>query len=217
MTLAYGGTRQGMGEQVVEDTRGLSDYLRDKEPKWGYMLGSLVYDICYKELGGPAKMLQLFQQLAQRENDRGRHLAYRTPITGFPFRHNYRRPLISDVSFYYGEDRIRLSLSVWQEATLDKQKQKTGTSPNVVHNLDATHVNMVVDGSDYSITVVHDSFGCHAGNMGHLFGFVRETFVELYESEPLEYIFAQVDALDLLPNKGTLDVREILKSDFAFA
>jgi len=217
MTLAYGGTRQGMGEQVVEDTRGLSEYLRDKEPKWGYMLGSLVYDICYRELGGPARMLKLFQELAQRENDRERHLAYTTPITGFPFRHNYRKPKSSDVSFYYGDDRIRLTLSVWQEATLDKQKQKTGTSPNVVHSLDAVHVAIVVDGVEYTVTVVHDSFGCHAGNMGHLFYHVRETFVELYESEPLEYIFGQVDALDLLPEKGTLNVRDVLKSDFAFA
>ena len=217
MTLAYGGTRQGMGEQVVEDTRGLSDYLRDKEPKWGYMLGSLAYDICYRELGGPAKMLQLFQELAQRENSKERHLAYTTPVTGFPFRHNYRKPKSRDVSFYYGNDRIRLTLSVWQEATLDKQKQKTGTAPNVVHNLDGVHVAMVVAGAPYAVTVVHDSFGCHAGNMSHMFDHVRETFLELYEGEPLDYIFGQVEALDLLPKRGTLDVRDVLLSDFAFA
>jgi DNA-directed RNA polymerase len=217
MTLAYGGTRQGMGEQVVDDTRDLSQYLRDKEIKWGYMLGSLIYDVCYKELKGPAKMLRMFQDLAKRENDLGRHLEYNTPITNFPFRHNYRKAKSREVSFYYGEDRIRLTLSVWQEATLDKQRQKTGTPPNVVHNLDAVHVAIVVHDAPYTVTVVHDSFGCHAGNMGHMFMFVRYKFVELYEGEPLEYIMKQVGSLDLIPEKGNLDVREVLNSDFAFA
>jgi DNA-directed RNA polymerase len=217
MTLAYGGTRQGMGEQVVDDTRDLSQYLRDKEIKWGYMLGSLIYDVCYKELKGPAKMLRMFQDLAKRENDLNRHLEYNTPITNFPFRHNYRKAKSREVSFYYGEDRIRLTLSVWQEATLDKQRQKTGTPPNVVHNLDAVHVAIVVHDAPYTVTVVHDSFGCHAGNMGHMFMFVREKFVELYEGEPLEYIMKQVGSLDLIPEKGNLDVREVLNSDFAFA
>jgi len=217
MTLGYGGTRQGMGEQVVEDTRGMSDYLRDKEPKWGYMLGSMVFDLCYEKLEGPARMLQMFQELAVRENDLNRHLTYTLPITGFPFQHNYRKPKSRDVSFYYGEERIRLTLSIWQEATLDKQKQKRGTAPNIVHSFDAVHLASVVHDALYVITVVHDSFGCHAGNMGQLFYHVREKFIDLYELEPLEYVMAQLDALDLIPEKGTLDVTRVRSSEFSFA
>jgi len=217
MTLAYGGTRQGMGEQIVDDTRDLSQYLRDKEIKWGYMLGSLVYDVCYKELRGPAKMLQMFQELAVRENNLNRHLAYETPVTGFPFRHNYRKPKSREVSFYYGEERVRLTLGVWQEATLDKNKQKTGTAPNIVHSFDAAHLTIIVHSAPYTTSVIHDSFGCHAGNMGHMFNLVRDKFVEFYEQDPLENIMKQVGSLDLIPEKGTLDVREVLGSDFAFS
>ena len=76
---------------------------------------------------------------------------------------------------------------------------------------------MYVHDTDYPVTVVHDSFGCHAGNMEKAFVDVRKKFVELYEKEPLEHILAQMDALHLIPEKGNLDVREILASDYAFA
>jgi DNA-directed RNA polymerase len=217
MTLAYGGTRQGMGAQIVDDTRDLSEYLRDKEVKWGYMLGSLAYDTCYERLPGPASMLEMFQSLAIRENKENRHLEYRVPVTNFPFRHNYRKPLAKEISFYYGEERIRVTLSIWQEATLDKNSQKTGAAPNVVHSLDAAHLTSVIHDTDYPVTVVHDSFGCHAGNMDKLFYDVRKKFVELYEQEPLEFIMKQLNSEDLIPKKGLLDVKTVLESDFAFA
>jgi DNA-directed RNA polymerase len=217
MTLAYGGTRQGMGAQIVDDTRDLSEYLRDKEIKWGYMLGSLAYDTCYEKLPGPASMLEMFQNLAIRENKENRHLEYRVPVTNFPFRHNYRKPRSKEISFYYGEERIRVTLSIWQEATLDKNSQKTGAAPNVVHSLDAAHLTSVIHDTDYTVTVVHDSFGCHAGNMNSLFYDVRDKFVKLYEQNPLEYIMEQLNSEDLIPEKGLLDVKTVLESDFAFA
>ena len=39
----------------------------------------------------------------------------------------------------------------------------------------------------------------------------------LYELNPLEHIFDQMDALPLIPEKGNLDVKEIIDSDYAFA
>jgi DNA-directed RNA polymerase len=53
--------------------------------------------------------------------------------------------------------------------------------------------------------------------MEHMFKHVREKFVELYELDPLTHILSQMDATHLIPEKGTLDVSEVLKSDYAFA
>ena len=103
------------------------------------------------------------------------------------------------------------------QATLKKSKQKTGASPNIVHSLDAVHLTMTVHDAPYSVTVVHDSFGCHAGNMNHMFKHVREKFVELYKMDPLTHILSQMNAEHLIPKKGNLDVRRVLESDFAFA
>ncbi len=217
MTLGYGGTAYGMGQQVIEDTRDISPYLRDKEHLWGALLGSLVYQTCYTELKGPALMLRLFQTLAERANEKKVHLSWISPITNFPVCQAYRKPTTKRTELKYGDEILKVQLQVWEETTVNESKQKTGAAPNIVHSLDAVHLTMCIHDADYTTTVVHDSFGCHAGNMNDMFMHVRHKFVELYESEPLENILQQLDSTDLSPKKGTLDVREVIKSDFAFA
>jgi len=217
MTLGYGGTAYGMGQQVIEDTRELSEYLRDKEHLWGAMLGTLVYKTCYEELKGPATLLSMFQKLAERANDDKLHLKWQSPITNFPVVQAYLKPITKRTELKYGDDILKVNIQVWEEAVINESKQRTGAAPNIVHSLDAVHLTSVVHDSNYLVTVVHDSFGCHAGNMEDMFMLVREKFVELYEAQPLENILTQLNSKDLILEKGTLDVRQVLYSDFAFA
>lgn len=217
MTLGYGGTSYGMGQQVIEDTRDISEYLRDKEHLWGAMLGALVYQTCYEELKGPAAMLRLFQTVAERANKRKEHMHWVSPITGFPVVQAYRKPTNKRTELKYGDDILKVQLQVWEETTVNETKQKTGAAPNIVHSLDAVHLTMCIHDATFPVTVVHDSFGSHAGNMDKMFYHVRQKFIELYEAEPLENILEQLHSLDLKPTKGTLDVRQVLRSDFAFA
>jgi DNA-directed RNA polymerase len=217
MTLGYGGTAYGMGQQVIEDTRDLSEYLRDKEHLWGAMLGTLVYKTCYEELKGPARLLSMFQELAGRSNTENIHLQWFSPVTNFPVVQAYLKPITKRTELKYGEDLLKVNIQVWEEAVINESKQRTGAAPNIVHSLDAVHLTMVVHDAPYKVTVVHDSFGCNAGNMGQMFKHVRLKFVELYKQEPLELILAQLNSLDLSPEKGTLDVNSVMGSDFAFA
>lgn len=217
MTLGYGGTSYGMGQQVIEDTRDISPYLRDKEHLWGALLGSLVHTTCYEELKGPAKMLRLFQTVAERANQRKEHMKWISPITNFPVTQAYRKPTNKRTELKYGDEILKVQLQVWEETTVNETKQKTGAAPNIVHSLDAVHLTMCIHDTNYPVTVVHDSFGSHAGNMNNMFYNVREKFIELYESMPLENVLEQLKSSDLIPKKGNLDVREVYKSNFAFA
>jgi DNA-directed RNA polymerase len=217
MTLGYGGTSYGMGQQVIEDTRDISPYLRDKEHLWGALLGSLVYNTCYEELKGPAKMLRLFQTVADRANERKEHMNWISPITNFPVTQAYRKPTTKRTELKYGDEILKVQLQVWEETTVNESKQKTGAAPNIVHSLDAVHLTMCIHDADYPVTVVHDSFGSHAGNMNKMFYHVRQKFVELYESMPLENVLEQLKSSDLIPKKGNLNVSEVYRSDFAFA
>jgi DNA-directed RNA polymerase len=217
MTLGYGGTSYGMGQQVIEDTRDISPYLRDKEHLWGALLGSLVHNTCYEELKGPAKMLRLFQTVADRANARKEHMNWISPITNFPVTQAYRKPTNKRTELKYGDEILKVQLQVWEETTVNESKQKTGAAPNIVHSLDAVHLTMCIHDADYPVTVVHDSFGSHAGNMEKMFYHVREKFIELYESMPLESVLEQLKSSDLIPKKGSLNVRDVYKSDFAFA
>ena len=217
MTLGYGGTAYGMGQQIIDDTRDISPYLRDKEHLWGALLGTLVHRTCYEELTGPASMLTLFQTVADRANEKERHMRWLSPITGFPVVQAYRKPITKRTLLRYGEDVLKVQLQAWEETTVNGPKQRTGAAPNIVHSLDAVHLSMIIHDAPYEVTVVHDSFGCHAGNMEHMFMHCRQKFVELYDTNPLEYILHQLDSTDLMPKKGELDVRKILESDYAFA
>jgi DNA-directed RNA polymerase len=216
MTLGYGGTAYGMGQQIIDDTRDMSEYLRDKEHLWGALLGNLVFATCYRRLPGPARMLRLFQELADRCNEKAEDLCWTVPVTGFPVVQSYREPTIKRAKLTYGDDELKVQLESWDDSRLDKEGQRTGTAPNVVHSFDAGHLGMVVAAASYPISVVHDSFGCHAGNMGDLFMLVREQFVKFYAHDPLLSILTENDAADLLPDRGSLDVNQILFSDYAF-
>jgi DNA-directed RNA polymerase len=216
MTLGYGGTAYGMGQQIIDDTRDMSEYLRDKEHLWGIYLGDLVFRTCYARLPGPARMLRMFQALAERAGEKEVHLEWKVPVIDFPVVQAYRKPKSVRTKLRYGDEELKLQLEVWEEATVDKDAQKTGAAPNIVHSFDAAHLGTVVDACNYPVSVVHDSFGCHAGNMGDLFFTVREKFVHFYAHDPLKQILEQLDSVDLMPERGNLDLSLVLYSDYAF-
>jgi DNA-directed RNA polymerase len=217
MTVGYGVTRYGAGQQIVEDTIDLSEDLRNQERLWAVMMGSLIYDTCREELGGPARLLQLFETLAARANERGEYLSWTVPATNFPVVQSYRQPVTQRTKLKIGRHELKIRFENWAEATLKESSQISGASPNMVHSLDAAHMTMVVASVDYDIAVIHDSFGCLPGRMDHLFSLVREKFTELYEQNPLQQILEQLNATDLMPDLGSLDLSEVTKSDFAFS
>jgi len=216
MTLAYGGTPYGFGQQIIEDTRDMSEYLRDKEHLWGAMLGSLAHKTCYEKLPGPSGMLRMFESIADRVSEQNKFLSWFSPVTNFPVVHGYKKPIDKRTKLKYGDTELKVVVLAWEESIVDKAAQRTGAAPNAVHSLDAVHLGMVVHDADFTPTIVHDSFGCHAGDMEKLFKLVREKFVELYKQEPLIYILTQLESLDLMPATGKLDVSSVLESDYAF-
>jgi DNA-directed RNA polymerase len=217
MVLGYGGTPYGFGQQIIEDTKDLSEYLSKKEHLWAAMLGNLVYKTCYEELKGPATMLRLFESIAEKYNEKVEYLSWSSPITNFPVVQNYRQPISSRTKLKYGNSEFNVVVENWEEATLDAASQKSGASPNIVHSLDAVHLSTVIHDTDYPIAAVHDSFGCRAGDMGKLFYTVREKFLELYEQDPLLQILKQFGCENDLPKRGKLKLEQILESDYAFA
>lgn len=216
MTLGYGGTAYGMGQQVNEDTKGMSDYLRDKEPLWGAMLGKLVYDQCYTHLPGPARMLRLFKELAEIANSRDEFLQWTVPITNAPVIQAYRKAVTKRTKLTYGDDELKVQIEAWDETTIDYDAVITGAAPNIVHSYDAGHLAIVVYMSYYPMSVIHDSFGCHAGNMHHLFKLARSEFVNFYETDPLALLLEELMVPELMPERGNLDIKLIMKSDYAF-
>lgn len=124
--------------------------------------------------------------------------------------------------------RLQLSIDVASKK-IDKRKQGSGISPNWVHSMDAAHMQLTVsrchDEGIRSFSLIHDSYGTHAGNAWAMAQFLREEFVKMYgDHDVLAEFGREITAmlpegtqLPPLPEKGSLDLSQVLESAFFFA
>jgi len=66
--------------------------------------------------------------------------------------------------------------------------------------------------------MIHDDYGTHAANSQRLYEIIRRQFVAMYDNnDPIADLCLRYSCLPKPPAKGTLDIREVLKSDFFFS
>lgn len=235
MTLAYGSKEYGFKEQLMEDIIRPAKQSGKEFPFQGdgyqaaqYMAKAIwvaVNQVLVKA-GEAMKWLQHAASLAASEE---LPVRWTTPV-GFPVMQAYadleRRKVKTAIN-----GKV-VYLTMYQEKdNLDRRKQSQGIAPNFVHSCDAAHMMLTVvrakqDGIS-NFAMIHDSFGTTAGDVEQLYHTVRESFVELYEEIPVlenfrEEIEQQLseknrEKLEPLPERGTLDIRGLLESRYAFA
>jgi len=155
-----------------------------------------------------------------------------TNPVGFPIRQDYPKRVgtkvkvvISDVPKTVGAMRGVYGLRTL-EAT-SKPKQRDGLPPNYVHSLDSAALvatmNRAAENGIEDFAMVHDSYGCPAGDAVRLGQTLREVFAEMF-SEPLLRQFAQEAAyyapgadIPEPPEHRGLDASVVLESKYFFA
>ncbi|WP_085589309.1 DNA-directed RNA polymerase [Pseudomonas sp. B14(2017)] len=154
-----------------------------------------------------------------------------TTPDGFPVWQEYFVPVKRRVDLmFHGQQRIQATVIVKDSSDIDGRKMESSISPNFVHSMDGSHLRKTVVHSHdvYGVkffALIHDSFGTIPAHAGFMFRAVRETMVETYENNNVLQDFADqfIEQLDEsqelppIPEMGTLDIRQILESDFAFA
>lgn len=104
-------------------------------------------------------------------------------------------------------------------------KQRSGISPNFVHSYDAQHLRATVrtalSRGITDMALIHDDYGTYAADTDTLHTCIREAFVSMYtDYDPLTDFRDEQEAaggvLPPLPVKGTLDIRDVLKSQYFF-
>ena len=230
MTLPYGGTAYGLGEQQINDAKKLGIHqLLFMEHKWAAFMGREVFNDCKKSLERPMRLLNVFEAAGQKAEDEGRYLSWTVPVTNFPVVQHYTEGRVKKIWIQYGppigqkkttgyyRNTLQLAVSFLEDTIPSKRKQAQGASPNAIHSLDAAHLALTVHRADFPVTTVHDSFGCLLADMPNLFPLIRETFVELYKEDPLaklmEDIGGDLEGIEL----GTLNIEDILESEYCFA
>jgi DNA-directed RNA polymerase len=109
---------------------------------------------------------------------------------------------------------------------IDVLRQRNGIAPNFVHSCDAAHlVGTLLLAKAAGIThvaAIHDDYGVHACDTQAFAGMIRTAFVEQYSENVLLRLHTELSThypdikLPLPPEYGTLDIREVLTSDYFF-
>lgn len=230
MTLPYGGSSYGLGQQQIDDAKkhGIESLLT-MEHSWASFLGRAVYEDCKRSLKRPMRLLSIFEKAGSDAEARKEFLKWNVPVTNFPVVQHYTEGKVKKVWVQYGppigeristgyfENTYQVAICFLEDPIYSKHKQSQGASPNAIHSLDAAHLMLTVANSKFNVVTIHDSFGCLLPDMPELFMVVRESFVQLYEAEPLEKLMKDIGGNISGVEIGSLDVKDILDSDYAFA
>lgn len=121
---------------------------------------------------------------------------------------------------------IKCTVNIDQDE-LDIQRQLNGICPNFIHSLDAACLMLYLvkckKAGINSFMTVHDCYGTYASDTETSARLLREAFVEIYRQPILENLTDDLtqgldESIELpeLPNKGELDIEEVLRSEYFF-
>lgn len=234
MTLAYGAKEFGFKTQVFEDTVMPFKFEAKGEFPWegsgwkaaDYM-GKLIWHCVARVVVAARSAMDWLQKAARLAAKEGLPVRWNTP-DNLVVLQAYPKMLTRRIDLTFNGARHYLTVALQPTQELDKARQANGISPNWVHSMDASHMRATVrrgwEEGLRSFSLIHDSYGTHAGNAVALGQMLREEFVSMYEKDVLEEFKSDLmrqlpdDAeLEDLPAKGTLDLSQVLRSDFFFA
>jgi DNA-directed RNA polymerase len=240
MTLCYGSKQYGWREQLMEDF--MSKYKAqidlgqlDKHPfespgkASSYMAKKL--DIALRMTVEKAlEGMEWLQQVAGLLAQEGHPVIWSSPL-GFPVVNEYFSAIEKRLDITINKRKVRTKLLLGFDDKLKGSKQRSTIAPNFVHSYDASHLMMVVlEASNRGLNnflLIHDSFGCLPSDMEEFSKIVKEQFIDLYKhNDPFMVIYMY--AMSVLsnksktkltppPEKGTLNLNEVMKSNYAFA
>ena len=227
MTFPYNVSPFGMRDQLIDDI--LEPYEdSDKQfwvkgiEKWkiAAFLANLNFKGIEETVKGAVAGRDFLKEITRNIVKKGNHIFYKTPIFRFPVIHRIVKYKTSRVTTALAKLSIKVPTT-----QLDSNRMVNGIAPNYIHSLDATlmfrTVERLIDSGVTSFALIHDSYGIHAADTEKLSKEVRESFIELFETEPLKDFVDQV--APILTNKvddviiGDLDLNEVRNSPYIFS
>lgn len=234
MVVPYGGTRHSGRAYILEHVKERIE--KDATAnQWGddeairqacNFIAGLLWDSIRETVVAARDAMDWLQKVAQVVSKEEKPLNWTAP-SGFKVQQAYPNVTERTVETTIAGKVIKLKLQE-ELLTLDKRRQSQGVSPNFVHSLDAAAltftVNSAVECGIESFAMIHDSYGTHAADTSLLRECLRQAFCQMYQFDVLQSFADEIQKglpegvkLPPLPKKGTLDINEVLRSDFFFA
>lgn len=235
MTLAYGSKQYGFKENLLEDI--IKPFIaehKDDNPFINktqaavYMAG-LIWDAVQTTVVKAVEGMNWLQKVAQLITKNGNVISWVTP-NNLLVQQNYMKVEKKVSKLRFNGARVRF-YTADETQQVDERAQMQGISPNFIHSMDATHMQRVVgrerDLGNTNFMMIHDSFGTDASRAGELYKVVREEFVKMYKDhnylqdflDSVSYMIAEEDKdkIPPIPSFGTLNLDDVINSQFCFA
>lgn len=234
MTKAYGCTREGIREQLVQDKfvndLKIPDFFGDLPVMTGrHKLAGYLRDwimVAHEEsMVEAVKIMNYLRETAKTLAKNDYALSWVTP-DHCEVQQDYR----------VVKDRLVRTFDNWQRRIkvqtpeLSVSKSAAAASPNVVHSLDACMLRLVAnrltEAGIEDMSFIHDSYAVHACNLDILSTVLREVAVEMFQGNWLQDSFHRgvvrltEGSLELpeVPAQGSLDIpKEIPNARYFFS
>lgn len=254
MTYVYSATARGMGDQIKAElarldeaaaSNGLPPHLEGADNfEAATWLATRLYRLIGDTVPAARAAMEWLKAAAKAISALDLPLWWTTPA-GLPVLQRYPNTKAGRIETTFRGKRLQLqiaeeagarTLAEWIEEkrvpTTDGRQAQAGIAPNFVHSLDAAHLMLTVvaahDAAICDLAVIHDSFGTHAADTDRLAAILRETFVTMYETDPLARFRAElveqlephtklIAALPPLPAVGELDLQTVRGATYMFA
>ena len=217
MTLPYGSTQQSCRQYIT-------DYVMDHKAQLGledmelWEMAKYLTPILWASIGevviAARTGMDWIQTQARRSAKHG-NIKWMSPV-GFPvFQRYMKMNSVRVKTQLLGEIFVNAS-----ELTdeINVYKQANSIAPNFVHSVDAAHMVMSINATDYShYAMIHDDYGTHAAYAEDFQLTIREQFVQLHEKNLLQHWAEQQPiTVNSFPAVGELDLQLVLESDYFF-
>lgn len=234
MTKAYGCTREGIREQLVQDKFvneleipaffGEGAVMSGRHKLAGYMRDWIM--VAHEEsMVEAVKIMAYLRETAKTLAKNDYALSWITP-DHCEVQQDYR----------VVKDRLVRTFDNWQRRIkvqtpeLSISKSSAAASPNVVHSLDACMLRLVAnrlsEAGIEDMSFIHDSYAVHACHLSDLSAILRDVAVEMFEGNWLQDTFHRgvvrltEGAIELpeVPPQGSLDIpKEIPNARYFFS
>jgi DNA-directed RNA polymerase len=244
MTYFYGSEEFGMAGQQRDDLmEALADKVErgkmEKHPFEGESdaaakyLAKQVYLTIKNGIKRPAAAMEFLHKISTAMSEAGLYPQWTTPA-GFRWANRYCKHKTDQIRLYLNSlgMSFRVLLATGEEPKIDKERAMRGIAPNFIQACDAAHlmltVNAAVSEGITSIATVHDCFGCLPSRAERFRKIIREQFVRMYEENDVLAQVLEQARKDLNepntkrmpsapPSRGSLDIKNVLDAEFAFA
>lgn len=146
-------------------------------------------------------------------------IKWRTP-SGFPASQAYFETVAHRINTHlHGMIKIKV---LSESDTPDSAAHANGLAPNFVHSLDAAHLHLTTAEAERSgivdLAMIHDDYGCHAAFAPKLYEIIRRQFVAMYLGfDAVQALCEDYPEIPPAPEKGDLDIMEVLESQYFFS